>query len=85
MKIQIYHIPNAKEASKYPFSNNNGSPTRGQKMEGNGRNWGKRGEKFARRAKPTYTHAGDRSIKAIGFRSRSAKKKRAFAMRDYVE
>ena len=32
VKIQIYHIPNAKEASKYPFPNNNVSPTRGQKM-----------------------------------------------------
>ena len=27
MKVQIYHIPNAKEASKYPFSNNNDAPS----------------------------------------------------------
>ena len=47
VKIQIYHIPNVKEASKYPFSNNNGSPTRGQKMGGNGGNRGKIGERFA--------------------------------------
>ena len=42
MKIQIYHIPDAKEASKYLFSNNNnGSQTWGQK---NGGNCGELGE-----------------------------------------
>ena len=46
VKIRIYHIRNAKEASKYVFSNNSGSPTRGQKMGGNGGNWGNIGEKF---------------------------------------
>ena len=38
----------AKEASKYPFSNNNGFPNTGTKNGGDGGNWGKIGEKFAR-------------------------------------
>ena len=53
MKIQIYHIPNAKEASKYPFSNDNGSPTRGQKVGVNGGNRGKMGESLP--GKQTYS------------------------------
>ena len=27
VKTQIHHIPNAKEASKYPFPNNNDAPS----------------------------------------------------------
>ena len=49
-RIQIYHVPNAKEASKHPFSNNNVSPTQGQNAENEG-NWGKTRKKFARCAR----------------------------------
>ena len=44
-----YHIPNAKEASKYPFSKNNANT--GTKVAENGGNWGKIRGKFARRAR----------------------------------
>ena len=44
----ILYPPKAKEASKYPFRNNNGSPARAQKMGKEGENWGKIGDNFAR-------------------------------------
>ena len=53
VKIQTYHILDAKEASKCPFSNNNRSPTRGQTMGKEGENWGEIGKNFARRAQHT--------------------------------